>query len=402
MAGGFAPRQTIQLEIISAAGAGLDGFQNPRAAGGVRRLDVSGVADGVALSVEGNGAGNAGVGDGGQSGHDGGLVAAVGLLHGLQSYKVSVVAHGGDGGDGVVAAVGSQRLGAGVDVLLNARIKLGSAAFLIEGGDVQLQVGALDGFQNHVVVQRVGAEEGSLNAQRRGLGDDLHGVGDGDRGEDNVRALALGLVQVGAEIGVAGGEGVGDDLAARSLKDLGEEGDQTLVILVAALAQAVGGLGAELAHGEVGQNVGLEVIQEADTEVVAIARGDVGVGAGDADGGNAGLFKLGAAGHGNAGTVGAQNHGHARADQRGSSGGSLVGGGAVVAVDQLDLVGLAAQSDRGLLAVGILHTQDFLLAAGRGVAGRRLKYADLDDLLAGSGAAAGRGTGAQGQSHAQY
>ena len=47
-----------------------------------------------------------------------------------------------------------------------------------------------------------------------------------------------------------------------------EEGDQALVVLVARLAQAVGGFGLELIHGEVGQNSALEGIQEADTEVV--------------------------------------------------------------------------------------------------------------------------------------
>ena len=149
----------------------------------------------------------------------------------------------------------------------------------------------------------------------------------------------LGLVQVGVEVGVVGGEGVGDDLAAGGREGLLKEGDQALVVLVARLAQAVGGLGLELIHGEVGQNSALEGIQEADAEVVVVAGGDVGVGAGHADGGDAGVAEGGAGGDGHAGAVGAQHQGHALTDQLGGGGGGLVGGGAVVSIDQLDLVG---------------------------------------------------------------
>ena len=95
-------------------------------------------------------------------------------------------------------------------------------------------------------------------------------------------------------------------------------------------------------------------------------------------------------------------NGTTRLDQRGSSGGSLIVGRTVVAVDQLDLVGFAAQSDLGHLAVGVLHTQDFLLAAGSGVAGSGLEDTDLDDLLTGSGRRGAAAAGAQGQGHAQH
>ena len=46
---------------------------------------------------------------------------------------------------------------------------------------------------------------------------------------------------------------------------------------------------------------------------------------------------------------------------------------------------LAADVHGGGHMVGVLHTQHLLLAAGAGVAGSRLKYADLYDFFAGSG-----------------
>ena len=42
----------------------------------------------------------------------------------------------------------------------------GVAALLIEGGHIQLQVGALGGLQHHVVVQGVGAQEGDASMPR--------------------------------------------------------------------------------------------------------------------------------------------------------------------------------------------------------------------------------------------
>ena len=46
---------------------------------------------------------------------------------------------------------------------------------------------------------------------------------------------------------------------------------------------------------------------------------------------------------------------------------------------------LAADVHGGGHVVGVLHTQHLLLAAGAGVAGSRLKYADFYDFFAGSG-----------------
>ena len=331
-----------------------------------------------------------------QRGLDGGGVHGVGGLDGLQSHIVCVIAHGGHRGDGVVSAVGLQSAGGGVDVLLDARVKLGVAALLIEGGHIQLHVGALGGLQHHVVVQGVGAQEGDVDAQRGGLGNDLGGVGDGDWGEDDVGPLGLGLVQIGVEVGVVGGEGVLDDFAAGGGEGLLEEVDQALVILIARLAQQIGGLGLELLHGEVGQDGALEGVQEADAEIVVIAGGDHGVGAGDADGRQPRVAEGGAGGDGHAGAVGAQHQRNALAHQLGGGGQGLVSGGAVVGVDQLDLILLAAHSDGGGLRVGVLHAQHLLLAAGGGVAGGGLEHADLEDIVPGDSRGGDGGTAAGG------
>ena len=87
------------------------------------------------------------------------------------------------------------------------------------------------------------------------------------------------------------------------------------------------------------------------------------------------------AGDGHAGAVGAQHHAHALAHQLLRGGGRLVGGGTVIGVDQLDVVGLAADLHGGLHVVGVLHAQHLLLAARAAVAGSGLKHADLDDVF---------------------
>src|SRR5699024_7601489 len=146
--------------------------------GGV--LDVGGVTHGIAVGVvKGDVAGHAVILHIPQSGLDGGGIHGIGGLDGLQGYIVSIVAHSGDSSHGVVAAVGVQSAGSGVDVVLHALIESGVAALLIEGGDIQLDVGALGGLQHHVVVQGIGAHEGDVQAQRGGLSDDLGGIGDG-------------------------------------------------------------------------------------------------------------------------------------------------------------------------------------------------------------------------------
>ena len=152
---------------------------------------------------------------------------------------------------------------------------------------------------------------------------DLGGVGDGDGAEDHIHILCHGLVQIGGEVGGVGGEGVLDDLAVKGLL---EEGDQALVVLVAQLAQAVGLLCAEnLSFAKFTSTWALEVVQEADPEVIVVACGDIGVGAGDADGGQARLVKHRAAGHSHAGAVGTQHQADILAHQLRRGGGRLVG-----------------------------------------------------------------------------
>ena len=91
---------------------------------GVGGLDVGRVALGVADVVEGDLAGDAGVGHAGQSRKDVGGGGAAGSLDGLERGEVSVVAHDGDGGDHVVAAVVGLGVGVGIDPLLDAGVEL--------------------------------------------------------------------------------------------------------------------------------------------------------------------------------------------------------------------------------------------------------------------------------------
>ena len=80
---------------------------------------------------------------------------------------------------------------------------------------------------------------------------------------------------------------------------------------------------------------------------------------------------------------------HVFADQFRRGCGSLIGGRTVVGVNQLDVIGLAADFNRGGFLVGVLHTQHFLFAARAGVAGGRLEHADPHHVAAGSRISAG-------------
>ena len=243
------------------------------------------------------------------------LVIAVKMVHSIPSRLMPadlvVAGHGG----GVLVQPG-----------LDALVEFGRAALLIEGGDIQLYVRAGSSFQNHVAVQRIGAKNGDLQTHGSGQLHDLSGVRDGHGAEDDFRAGGDGLRQVGAEVGGVGGEGVGDDLA---VKGIGKVLNQALIVLVAQLAQAIGLLGGELLLREVGQNGALEGVQEADAEIVVIARSDAGVGAGHADGGQTRFTEDGAAGHGAAGAVSTQHQRNVLAHQLRSGGRSLGGIGAV-------------------------------------------------------------------------
>ena len=117
--------------------------------------------------------------------------------------------------------------------------------------------------------------------------------------------------------------------------------------------------------------------QEADTEVVAIARGDVGVGAGDAHGGDAGLVEYVARSDGYAGAVRADNSNNAAAHEilRGGDGRGLVG--LVIDLNELDLIFLAVDRHTGDDLVGIARAEHFLHAAGAVLTRGGLKNADL-------------------------
>ena len=157
---------------------------------------------------------------------------------------------------------------------------------------------------------------------------------------------------------------------------------QAAGVIVAQLGEAVCLLRAELLACEVRKNGALEGIQEADAEVAVHAVGDLGIGAGDAHCGDAGLVEYVARGYGYAGAVGAEDYGYVLSNQVGGRGGGLVVGALVIHYDQLYVVGLAADLDGGLYLIGVLNAKGLLLAACAVVAGSGLEYAYLYDLCA--------------------
>ena len=156
---------------------------------------------------------------------------------------------------------------------------------------------------------------------------------------------------------------------------------QTDVVIVAQLAEAVRRARAEGVVGVVGKNRPLERVEEADAEVVRVARRHLRVGAGNADGGDPRVGEITRTGDGNRRTVGAEHDGNAGADQLLSRGRRLVGRRAVVGVNQLDFIRLAVDHDRRRLVKAELRPERLLFAARAAVAGRRLENADTDDLI---------------------
>ena len=133
---------------------------------------------------------------------------------------------------------------------------------------------------------------------------------DGNGSKENIAALALGVGDIRGEVGVAVGERFLYNRAAQGLKGLLKVVAVTCGVVIALLGQAVCLLCLEIAESKVCKYGALERIQEANTIVVVVALGHLGVGAGNADGGNLAVLKYVAGSNGNCGTVGTQHHGH--------------------------------------------------------------------------------------------
>ena len=116
-----------------------------------------------------------------------------------------------------------------------------------------------------------------------------------------------------------------------------------------------------------------------------ISCSDLRIGAGNADDRNVGILKVLAACDGNAGAIGTENDGDIAGYQLLSGRRCLIGGGAVVCIDKLNLVGFATDLYSRRFNVGILHTEHFLLSACTAVTAGRLKDADPDNVLCKNG-----------------
>lgn len=106
----------------------------------------------------------------------------------------------------------------------------------------------------------------------------------------------------------------------------------------------------------------LEGVNVGYTEVVVVAEGDLGVGAGGADRGELRGSEEVASRDGAAGAVSTDDDGDAVAYQQLSGGGRLLGGGAVISIDKLYIIGLAVYLDGGIQGMCIFDTKDLLLA----------------------------------------
>src|SRR5699024_6238238 len=346
----------------------------PNARLGVAVLDEGDVAGRVLRAIsEADVAGDAIVADAGQGGQDGGRVGAASSLDGFERNVVGVIAHDGDGRYHVVAAVVLKVDAVGVDPLLERRVELGVAALLIEGGDVDMHVVlALGGFHDDVGVPGVAREDGHAQILSGGLVDDQSSGLSGDRSHEDVAAVGLGVGDVAAVVGGALLEDLLD--AVLSAEGLDEVVHQADGVVVALLGEAVG-LGRAEALGIVRQDGALEGVDEADAVICIADLGDLRVSAGDADGGHARVAEGGGSRYGHAGAVGAEHNGAALLDEFQSRGDGLAVAGLVVGVDELDVVGIAADRDGLGQGVGILHAEYLLLAARAVVAGLGLKHA---------------------------
>ncbi|MPM19372.1 hypothetical protein SDC9_65795 [bioreactor metagenome] len=370
----------------------LDSHELPSAIGGIDLLDVSHGTDGVAIHlVKSDVAGYALEGNLPKSFVDLDGIGGTGSLQSLEGGEVTVVTHGGNSGDHIVAVVVGKAGLIGVDPLFEALIKVGGTAFLIEGGDIDLCVLALGSLGDDVGVPGIAGQQRNLDALRAGLFDDQRGGFGGNGSEEDVCVAVGGVGEIRGEVGIAIGEGIINHGAAQFLKGFFEIVAQADGIVVAQLGKAVSGLGFESIGGEVCKNGALEGIQEADAEVMGVAFGHGGVGAGDADDGDLRILKHVGSGDGHAGAIGTQSNGDALAYQAGGGGGALVVGGLVIYDNQLNIIGLAADFHGGTNIVSVLNAQGLLFTAGAVVAGSGLVDADLDNFVTRGGGGGGSG-----------
>ena len=267
--------------------------------------------------------------------------------------------------------------GIAVNPGLEARVKLRAATLLIEGRHIDGDVLASGSVYHHVGIPGIRTQDRGSYALRTRSAANQRGIRQRAGSKDYLRAIHGSVRQVGGKVRVAGLEVLIHHHAA-VLKVV----DQASIIVVAKLSQAVGNGRAQLFSGVIGQHRALEGIQEADAEIMGVSRRDTGVGAGNADGGNARLAKVGLAGVGDAGAVGAQHHRHVFAHQLLRGGRRLIRRRTVIGINKFHFIFRVAYFHGREQFVGILHAQHFLLAARAAVASGRLINADLDDFLA--------------------
>ena len=282
---------TLPLIGNTASGSFLNLNEVPSTGLGIDGLDVSAVTVCIAGLIKFNVTAYAFIGNAGKSCHNCCGICRACRLDSLKSYHVCVIAHDGNCGKHVVAAVVFKILGIGIDPLLDALFKFGVCTFLIEGGNIDVDILALCNLKDGVGIPCIGTEDGDVDALCGCLVDDKLCVGNGNGSKDRLNAFLLGVVHVRGEVSVLGGEYVLDDFNAELVCLLLEVVDKTCAVVVAVFAQAVDLIGVKLILCKACKNGTLERVGEADAEVVAVALGDLRIGAGYAQCGYAGLFK---------------------------------------------------------------------------------------------------------------
>ena len=292
----------------------------------------------------------------------------VGLLAGLVQGVHTVIAVGGE-------LVG---LGAGGGlVLLNEA--LGRVAGGVKRGEDVHALGqaGVKALQGEDAVQAVAAEVGELIALLAGLNQDVGGGGVVDGQEDHLRAVVVGVGDLGGEVGggVLGKGGGADDLQAQALSGLLEALVDAGGVVVAVVVDH-GDLGGQLVLGdEVRGGLALVGVGEAHLEHVVVALGDGGGGGGGGELEHPVAVALGGHGGGGAGGGAPIEDLHLMVQQGVVGVDALLAVGLVILAVQLEADGVVQGVDLLDGDLGALVGGDAVLGVG---AGQGADTADLD------------------------
>ena len=300
---------------------------------------------------------------------------------------VGIKAQCGVSNDGIVAAVVLNPLLVGIEPFLVAldkvgRNRVGVVVFIEECRyNRPLRILSARVVNDCLIVPGVACHDRCVDAHLTSLLDDQRCRCDGRRCEDGVCIRCLDLRQDRLEIGLVGLELLlGRDGSAERLELLYKEVRKTGRIVIADLVDhrniLVSAVKCVLRHDRA-----LERIQEAHTEVVIAARGNLRVRAGSSDCRDLCICKCRSRGDRDAGAVAADHGYNLVRHQLLCSGHGLCLIGLVVDLVQLDLVLLSVDLDCRTDLIRVARTLKLLEAAAAILTCLRLKDTDLDGVI---------------------